>query len=137
MDGLGIRKMHRAGFRQLDFQLQEEFFGTVPPASVPSYSGERNAAERIVRHMQKLHPGWRQEIAEDHWGYTVTWLCPWPPGSGREVLVGEHRSPVLPAALCRAALNAHRNFERYEQRRIRRKGREAAPEPTAASRQSS
>lgn len=127
------KKMHRAGFRQLDFQLEEEVFGRAATAYVPAYSSERKAAERVAQRLRDLHPEWRQEIAEDHWGYTVTWHCPWPAGSKHFVLVGEHRSPVLPVAICRAALTAHRAFERYEERRrIRSKEPDLAPKPAEA-----
>lgn len=131
--------MHRAGFRQLDLQLEEEVFGRQATPYVPAYSSERKAAERVERRVRELHPEWKQEIAEDHWGYTVTWHCPWPGGAKHFVLVGEHRSPVLPVAICRAALNAHRAFERYEtRRRLRSKGAESSPKtPETALRQSS
>jgi len=136
--GLERKKMHRAGFRQLDFQVEQEVFGRAMTAYVPAYSSERKAAERVAQRLRDLHPEWRQEIAEDHWGYTVTWHCPWPAGGKHFVLVGEHRSPVLPVAISRAALNAHRAFERYEERRrLRSKEPDLAPRPAEALRQSS
>jgi len=112
--------MQRAGFRQLDLQIEREIFHRAPTAHTPAYSSERRMAERVVNRLQELHPGWRQEMAEDHWGYTSSWHCPWPQGTSRSVLVAEYRSPMLAVAVCRAALHAHRNYERYERRRLAR-----------------
>jgi hypothetical protein len=70
--------------------------------------------------MEDLHPDWKMAATEDNWGYTVTWRVPWPPGSRHLVSIGEHRSPVYPVAVSRACLNAHRNYERYQLRRLER-----------------
>ncbi len=91
-------------------------------------------AERVVRRLQELHPAWRQEIAEDHWGYMISWRCPWPEGTGRSVLIGEYRSPMLAVAVCRAALHAHRNYGRYERRLLARETRPENVNPGADAR---
>ena len=121
--------MQRTGFRQLDLQLERELFGRTPTAHTPAYSSDKKTAERVINRFREVHPGWRQEVEEDHWGYHISWLCPWPQGTDRYVMVGEYRSPMVSVAICRAALTAHRNFERYEQRRVARQRTDAQGAP--------
>jgi hypothetical protein len=112
--------MQRTGFRQLDLQLERELFDRVPTAHTPAYSSDKKTAERVVNRFRELHPGWKQQVDEDHWGYRIAWLCPWPSGTDHYILVGEYRSPMVSVAMCRAALTAHRNYDSYEQRRLAR-----------------
>lgn len=121
--------MQRTGFRQLDLQIEREIFDRVPTAHTPAYSSDKKTAERVIRRFRELHPAWKQQVEENHWGYHIAWLCPWPSGTDRLVMVGEYRSPMVSVAICRAALTAHRNFERYEQRRLSRQGTDAAAAP--------
>jgi hypothetical protein len=124
--------VQRTGFRQLDLQLERELFDREPTAHTPAYSSDKKTAERVIRRLRELHPNWSQQIEEDHWGYRISWLCPFPPGSERLVMVGEYRSPMISVAMCRAALTAHRNFESYEERRRARRSEGAPPSDAAA-----
>lgn len=121
--------MQRAGYRGLDHEIESELFARDGSAHVPAYSADRRAADRVVRRMAELHPDWDHEVTEDHWGFTVRWACPWPPPHGSRVVVGEYRAPAFPVALCRAALVAHRNLLRYEERRRQRGDRPAEAPP--------
>ncbi len=132
--------MQSAGFRRLDFQIDEEIFGRRAGAVVPRYSADRAAAEQVVRRVRLLYTDWKFTIVEDLWGYTATWQCPGRPASPAMVTLGCHRSPTLTVAMARASLVAVQNMRRYEDRRRMRVGApasEATPEsPTLERKQS-
>src|SRR5262249_15080532 len=73
--------MQSAGFRRLDFQIDEEIFARQAGAIVPRYSADRAAAEQVVRKVRQLYPDWKFSLSEDLWGYTATWQCPGRPAS--------------------------------------------------------
>jgi len=118
--------MQSAGFRRLDFQIDQEIFGRDSGTVVPRYSADRAAAERVVLKVRHLHPEWRFSVVEDQWGYTATWQCPSKPASSPLVTIGQHRSPTLTVAMARASLVAVQNIRRYEERRQARLG---VPQP--------
>ena len=122
--------MQSAGFRRLDFQIDEEVFGRAPGAVVPRYSADRAAAQQVVRKIQELFPDWKFTLAEDQWGYTATWQCPARPAGDALVTLGQHRSPTMTVAMARASLVALQNMRRYEERRRARLGT-AAPVETS------
>jgi hypothetical protein len=124
--------MQSAGFRRLDFQIDEEIFGRSAGAVVPRYSADRAAAQQVVRKVQQIYPDWKFALVEDQWGYTATWQCPARPAAGALVTLGQHRSPTLTVAIARASLVAVQNMRRYEERRQARLGTGA---PAAASEQ--
>jgi hypothetical protein len=114
--------MQSAGFRRLDFQIDEEIFGRTSGAVVPRYSADRAAAEQVVRKVRQLYPDWKFTIAEDLWGYTATWQCPGRPATSPMVTLGQHRSPTMTVAMARASLVAVQAMRRYEERRRLRTG---------------
>jgi hypothetical protein len=114
--------MQSAGFRRLDFQIDEEIFGRRAGAVVPRYSADRAAAEQVVRRVRLLYPEWKFTMVEDLWGYTATWQCPGRPVSPAMVTLGSHRSPTMTVAMTRASLVAVQNMKRYEERRRMRIG---------------
>jgi len=122
--------MQSAGFRRLDFQIDEEIFGRSSGAVVPRYSADRAAAEQVVRKVRQLYPDWKFTIAEDLWGYTATWQCPGRPATSPMVTLGQHRSPTMTVAMARASLVAVQAIRRYEERRRLRTGA-PAEEPVA------
>lgn len=114
--------MQSAGFRRLDFQIDQEIFGRDSGTVVPRYSADRAAAERVVRRVRQVYPEWRFKVVEDQWGYTATWDCPGRPSVSPRVTIGQHRSPTLTVAMARASLVAIQNMRRYEERRSARLG---------------
>ena len=122
--------MQSAGFRRLDFQIDQEIFGRDSGTIVPRYSADRAAAEQVVRKVRQLHPEWRFTVTEDQWGYTATWKCQGRPSTAAGfVTIGQHRSPTLTVAMARASLVAVENMRRYEERRRARLGSAASPAP--------
>ena len=124
--------MQSAGFRRLDFQIDEEIFGRRAGAVVPRYSADRAAAQQVVRKIQQLNPDWKFTLTEDQWGYTATWQCPARPAGSSLVTLGQHRSPTLTVAMARASLVAIQNMRRYEERRRARLGTAAPVESQTA-----
>lgn len=120
--------MQTAGFRRLDFQIDEEIFGHRSGTVVPRYSADRAAAEQVLRKVRQLYPEWKFVLTEDQWGYTATWQCPGRPSVTPLVTLGQHRSPTLTVAIARACLVAVQAMRRYEERRQARVGAAAAPE---------
>lgn len=132
--------MQSAGFRRLDFQIDEEIFGRLSGAVVPRYSADRAAAEQVVRKVRHLYPDWKFTLAEDLWGYTATWQCPAKPAAASLVTLAQHRSPTMTVAMARASLLAIQNMRRYEERRRMRLGAPAEgakTEPSALERKQS
>lgn len=127
--------MQSAGYRRLDFQVDEEIFGRVSLPDVPRYSADRTAAEQVLRRVRQLYPDWKFTLLEDQWGYTATWQCPAKPAATPLVTIGQHRSPTLTVAMTRASLVAVRNMRRYEERRKARAGqvKAAASEDSEAA----
>lgn len=125
--------MQSAGFRRLDFQIDQEIFGRGSGTIVPRYSADRAAAEQVVRKVRQLFPEWKFTLAEDQWGYTATWQCPGRPATTPLVTLGQHRSQTITVAMARASLVAVQNIRRYEERRQARAGtaRTAPQAPTA------
>jgi hypothetical protein len=119
--------MQSAGFRRLDFQIDQEIFGRGSGTIVPRYSADRAAAEQVVRKVRQLYPEWKFTLAEDQWGYTATWQCPGRPTTTLLVTLGQHRSPTLTVAVARACLVAVQNMRRYEERRQARLGAPGPP----------
>ncbi|HEY7112766.1 MAG TPA: hypothetical protein VIA45_07525 [Thermoanaerobaculia bacterium] len=120
--------MQTAGFRRLDFQIDEEIFGRHSGTVVPRYSADRAAAEQVVRKVRQLYPDWKFVLTEDQWGYTATWQCPGRPSATPLVTLGQHRSPTMTVAMARACLVAIQAMRRYEERRHARLGAATAPE---------
>jgi len=114
--------MQSAGFRRLDFQIDEEIFGRQSGAVVPRYSADRAAADLVVRKVREFYPEWTFTLVEDLWGYTATWQCPGRPASTPMVTLGQHRSPTMTVAMARASLVAVQSMRRYEERRRLRAG---------------
>jgi len=133
--------MQSAGFRRLDFQIDEEIFARHAGAIVPRYSADRAAAEQVVRKVRQLYPDWKFSISEDLWGYTATWQCPGRPTTLPMVTIGQHRSPTMTVAMARASLVAVQNMRRYEERRRMRHGAPmetpVKPEPSKLERKQS
>jgi hypothetical protein len=125
--------MQSAGFRRLDFQIDQEIFGRGSGTIVPRYSADRAAAEQVIRKVRQLYPDWRFTLAEDQWGYTATWQCPGRPAAGSLVTLGQHRSPTLTVAMARASLVAVQNIRRYEERRQARAGSSSPAAPAQTS----
>jgi hypothetical protein len=123
--------MQSAGFRRLDFQIDEEIFGRSSGAVVPRYSADRAAAEQVVRKVRQLYPDWKFTLAEDLWGYTATWQCPGRPATNPMVTLGQHRSPTITVAMARASLVAVQAMRHYEERRRLRTGA-PAEEPVSS-----
>ncbi|MGH9369709.1 MAG: hypothetical protein ACRD3M_18815 [Thermoanaerobaculia bacterium] len=121
--------MQSAGFRRLDFQIDQEIFARDSGAIVPRYSADRAAAEQVLRKVHQLYPEWKFTLTEDQWGYTATWQCPGRPAAAPLVTLGSHRSPTLTVAMTRASLVAVQNMRRYEARRQARLGAAARPAP--------
>ena len=119
--------MQSAGFRGLDFQIDQEIFGRSSGTVVPRYSADRGAAEQVVRRVRQMYPDWVFTLAEDQWGYTATWQCPGRPSAAGFVMLGQHRSPTMTVAMTRASLVAVQNMRRYEERRQTRLGAVAPP----------
>jgi len=119
--------MQSAGFRGLDFQIDEEIFGRPAGSVVPRYSAERGAAEQVVRRVRELYPDWTFQLAEDQWGYTATWQCPARPAAAGLITLGQHRSPTMTVAMTRASLVAVQAMRRYEERRQARTGAPVEP----------
>jgi hypothetical protein len=130
--------MQSAGFRRLDFQIDQEIFGRNSGTIVPRYSADRAAAEHVIRKVRQLYPDWKFTLAEDQWGYTATWQCPGRPATSPLVTLGQHRSPTITVAMARASLVAVQNMRRYEERRQIRLGTPPPPpEKTLDRKQSS
>jgi hypothetical protein len=128
--------MQSAGFRRLDFQIDEEVFGRVAGTIVPRYSADRTAAEQVIHKVRQLYPEWKFSLTEDQWGYTATWQCPGRPTVSPLVTLGSHRSPTLTVAIARASLVAVQNMRRYEGRRQARLGAAARPAEKVERKQS-
>ena len=120
--------MQSAGFRRLDFQIDQEVFGRISGTIVPRYSADRAAAEQVIRKVRQIYPDWKFTLTEDQWGYTALWQCPGRPAATPLVTLGSHRSPTLTVAMARASLVAVQNMRRYEGRRQARHGGAGQPE---------